>query len=123
MSNDLASEGSGCFISPAGIKYTSGKGFGGVLFDISVSDGCEMPSNAVFWRKEIALSKEERKQKELVSPGIHFILKGGLIKQDEKGIFTQADCDRTTGSCFKLKDNRFRLDFRKKSFPLRVVRP
>lgn len=34
-----------------------------------------MPSSAVFWRKEIALSKEERKQKELVSPGIHFRMK------------------------------------------------
>lgn len=57
----------------------------------------------LFWRKDITLSKVKRREKELVSPGIHFILKGGLIKKDEEGLFTQADCDRTTGICFKLK--------------------
>jgi len=56
----------------------------------------------------------------------HFIaafqyLKGPYKKAGE-GLFARAWSERTRGNGFKLKEDRFRLDTRKKFFTMRVVR-
>ena len=48
-------------------------------------------------------------------------LKRGYKKAGE-GVFTRACSDRAKGSGFKLKEDRFRSDIRKKFFTMRVVR-
>ena len=48
-------------------------------------------------------------------------LKGSSKKEGDK-LFSRVCCDKTNGKGFKLKEGRFRLDIRKKSFTVRVVR-
>ena len=49
-------------------------------------------------------------------------MKGACEKAGE-GLLTRAWGDRTRGDGFKLKEGRFKLDGRKKFFPMSVVSP
>ena len=46
----------------------------------------------------------------------------GAYKKAGEDVFTRAWNDRTRGNGLKLKEGRFRLDIRKKFFPMRVVK-
>ena len=46
----------------------------------------------------------------------------GAYKKDGDRLFNKACCDRTRGDGFKLKEGRFGLDMRKKSFTTKVVK-
>jgi len=51
----------------------------------------------------------------------HAHLKGGYKKEGFR-LFHQGCCDTTRPNAFKLKEGRFRLDIRKMSFIIRMVR-
>jgi len=51
-----------------------------------------------------------------------FLYIKGTYKKDGNKLFTKACSDRTRGNGFKLKEGRFRLDIRKKSFTTKVMR-
>jgi len=55
------------------------------------------------------------------NPSIHLYLKVSHKKEGDRA-FSRVCGDRTRGNGFKLKECRFRLDIRKKSFTERVVR-
>ena len=46
----------------------------------------------------------------------------GAYKQEGSKLFERIDNSRTKGNSFKLKEGRFRLDVRGKSFTMGVVR-
>ena len=64
--------------------------------------------------------KKRRLQGDLIASFQY--LKGAYRKSGE-GLFTRAWSDRTRRNGLKLEEGRFRLDSRKKFFPVRVVRP
>jgi len=47
----------------------------------------------------------------------------GADKKDGDRLFSRACCDRTRGDGFKPKEDKVRLDIRKKCFTVRVVKP
>lgn len=47
----------------------------------------------------------------------------GAYRKVGVGLFIRTCSDRTRGNGFKLEEERFRLDIRKKLFTVRVVRP
>jgi len=49
-------------------------------------------------------------------------LKGGYKKEGDR-LFSRICSDRTKGKGFMLREGRFSLDIRKRSFTVRVVRP
>jgi len=51
-----------------------------------------------------------------------FISDKGSYKKNGEGLFTRVDNDRTRGTSLKLKEDKCRLDIRRKFFTVRVVR-
>ena len=51
-----------------------------------------------------------------------FHLRVGAYRKAEEGLFIRVGCKKAQGSGFKLEEGGFRLEVRKKCFPVRGVR-
>jgi len=69
-------------------------------------------------RARAVLPGEEKALRRLESSIL--VSKGGCKKEEDR-VFSRACGDRTRGNGFKVRDGRFRLDIRKKSFTVKVV--
>jgi len=47
----------------------------------------------------------------------------GSYQKDGDNLLSRACCNRTKGDGFKLKEGRFRLNIKKRSFTVRVLKP
>ena len=69
---------------------------------------------------ELGFSPEERRLWGDLTAAFQYLK--GVYKKAGERLFTRAGRDRTRSNGSKLKGGRFRLDGRKKFFPVRVVR-
>ena len=87
---------------------------------MKMSRGLEHFSYEEILRELVLFSLEKgRLQKDLI---VTFQYLKETYKKDGERLFTWSDRDRTRGNGFKLKERRFRLDFRKKLFTQTVER-
>ena len=69
-------------------------------------------SHEDFLRELSLFSLEKRRlQRDFTGASQYFM---GVCKQDRKQLFTLSGCDRTRENGFKLEEERFRLDVRRK---------
>jgi len=71
-------------------------------------------------RKQGLFSLEKRRLQGDLTAAFQYLKEA--YKRAEEGLFTMACNDRMSNNGFKLEEGRFRLDLRKKLFPMRVVR-
>jgi len=67
----------------------------------------------------LCVLEKRRLQEDLI---VDFQYLKGAYKQERDLLFTWSDSGRTKENGFKLKEERFRLDFRKNCFTQRVMR-